>query len=169
MQHRSEYDNNMNIAWQYNTQPWPGPRTQQDVQLQTKFCGRCPNSGTPPQQVENYEPLYGFRTPYDMELQSRWCGTTCQYPIPIPVRPIPIPVRPIPIPVRPIPTPVRPIPIPVRPIPIPVRPIPTPVNPYGPITGSNYGGVMSMSPVPVYNYACNRDHSSGGANSYASY
>ena len=170
MQHRSEYDNNMNTAWQYNTQPWPGARTQQDVQLQQKFCGRCPTSCGAPVQVENYEPLYGFRTPYDMELQRKWSGTTCRDPTP--VRPIPIPVRPIPIPVRPIPIPVRPIPIPVRPIPIPVGPIPP----------NSVGGVMAMpvgsmpvgfmpvgSMPPVYNYACNSDHSSGGANSYASY
>ena len=131
---RSQYDNNMNTAWQYNTQPWPGDRTQQDTQLQQKFCGRCPNSGgAPPQQVERYEPLYGFRTPYDMELQSRWCGTICREP-----GPMPIPVGPI-----------------------PVGPIPP--NPY--VRSVPISGVMP----PVYNYACNRDHSSGGANSYASY
>lgn len=67
----------------YNTQPWPGSRSQSDMALQKVFCPKClpplPSVSTfqKPMYKENYEPLYGFRTEFDKQLQKKWCPTEC--------------------------------------------------------------------------------------------
>ena len=74
---RSTFDRYM--IEKYNTQPWPGSRTQADIDLQNVFCSKCepkqPNiSSMRKPSTEYYAPISGFRTDFDKQLQAKWCG-----------------------------------------------------------------------------------------------
>lgn len=78
---RTPFDNYM--IEKYNTQPFPGSRTQSDMNLQKVFCPKCKppqpsvSSMRKPVYQENYAPLSGFRTEFDKQLQKKWCPKEC--------------------------------------------------------------------------------------------
>jgi hypothetical protein len=53
----------------YHAPPWPGARTKQDEELQSKFCPTCPK--------EHFQYKGGVynapRTKFDEDLQAHWC------------------------------------------------------------------------------------------------
>ena len=65
----------------YNTEPFPGSRSQADMDLQKTWGQTCNStenycSSMKKKVMENYEPLTGFRTQFDLEQQKKW-GQVC--------------------------------------------------------------------------------------------
>jgi hypothetical protein len=77
MSYRTEFDKMMQTKFNpsnmsmenYNAPPFPGERTQSDMDLQKTWCPTCPKKP----YIEGYAPMYGFRTEFDKSLQAKWC------------------------------------------------------------------------------------------------